>query len=212
VIFLSMDFLEAAQFTIPVNNTWIIYNKEHESDRDISDLLTLPNPLVFSAFWKTQMDFFRKRPCRLKLGELALLFSHFTILDYIQNRPGVYLILESDCGFDWNKARYLNHKPDGFDVFWLDYQSTFEFVNKKKPYEKTISGAMQQWVFPARPLRTHALLVTSDGAKKILRYADFGSKALDWLYLHLYETKRIRGAALRPSPFYFKNYPSNIQI
>lgn len=181
-----MGFLDQIQQSIPVVKLWVIKGNE---DRDVSQL----EATVFPA-----MRGFRSG--RLKAGEVGLLITHFSLLEEIKTQEGYHIIFESDCGINGDLSM-LKDFPNT-QIAFLDFQTLEEFLRKKAK----LTRLRGNWVTPVNPLRTHAMLVHSNAAGELLKKASF-IRALDWFY----KDCRIPYCGLRPTPFYFKDYPSTVQ-
>jgi len=185
-----MDIATELLKWIPIKSSWVIKGPE---TRDISHLVLLPNCKVFDAF----RPFKSPNTANLKAGEVGLLLSHYAILEEIKNEDGYHLIMESDRGYKPELFYLLGDRPEA-DLYYLDYMEMVELNRCTKRIGKG-------WVPGTTPLLTHALLLNSTAAKKMLEL-EF-KHALDWLYV----SSGIKRACLRPSPFYLIDYPSTIQ-
>jgi len=171
-----MTTLQALQERIPVSEAHIIWSRQHEPERrHIIDLF--PDASIWDPFWRQGLGSYLKdftTQTKLGSGQVSLTLTHLTILSEISQRPGYHLVLESDATIDMAAINKLS----GFtncDIAWLDYQSLNEFRTGK------MNESSQGWHKPIAPLRTHVLLINSDGAGKLLKNIRTLDRPYDWL-------------------------------
>lgn len=171
-----MTTLQALREKIPVNKVHIIWSRRHEPERKhLIDLF--PDACIWEPFWRQGLQSsFKDFTTQTKLGQgqVALTLTHLTILAEIESGNGYHLVLESDATININSINKLSGFI-GCDVAWLDYQSLNEFRTGK------MNTMNEGWHKPIAPLRTHALLISSEGAGKLLKNIRMLDRPYDWL-------------------------------
>lgn len=165
--------LQAIQELIPVSEVHLIWSERHEPERRLL-IDQFPEAKHYEPLWKQGVSS-RHRDITSKgllgAGQVSLSLTHIMILNNLTD--GYNLILESDACINVDKLHTLNGFPN-YDVAWLDYQTVNEF-RTGRPFTPEC-----KWSVPIMPLRTHALLIHSRAAEKLLSRMTILNKPYDW--------------------------------
>jgi len=111
-------------------------------------------------------------------GTIGCWLSHYNLWKHISNNNlNNVLILEDDANpikdFNKNLSEFLTSIPNDYDVVYLGCCGSCG--STKKTYSKSVFGKEnedfnEKLMIPAKPLCTHAYLISNKGAKKLLGY------------------------------------------